>query len=85
MNLEFIILIGIFMITLAQVQRLRTLNAQQKADYEAKLAAQQELITNLTNAAADSTAVQAELDAFEMELTPTPAVTATSDAPTTAS
>ena len=58
---------------LEQIKRLRALNAQQKQDYESKLAASQEVITNLTNKLAENSItpeVESELNAFESELTP---------------
>lgn len=72
MVVEFLILIGVFAMTLDQVRRLRSLNAQQKADFEAKGAAYQLRITELEAqlATANDPAVQAELDAFEADLTP---------------
>ena len=54
---------------LEQIKRLRALNAQQKQDYEAKIAAMQEIINNLTNNAITPD-IEAELNAFESELTP---------------
>jgi len=58
---------------LDQIKKLRSLAEQQKLDYESKLAASQEIITNLTNQLAENTVtpeVQDELNAFEAELTP---------------
>ena len=54
---------------LEQIKRLRALNAQQKQDYEEKIAAMQEIINNLTNNAITPD-IEAELNAFESELTP---------------
>ena len=54
---------------LEQIKRLRALNAQQKQDYESKIAAMQEIINNLTNNAITPD-IEAELNAFESELTP---------------
>ena len=54
---------------LEQIKRLRALNAQQKQDYEAKIAAMQEIINNLSNNAITPD-IEAELNAFESELTP---------------
>ena len=54
---------------LDQIRRLRALNAQQKSDFENQLAAKQAQIDALT-AAAVTPEAQAELDAFEAELTP---------------
>lgn len=54
---------------LEQIKRLRALNAQQKQDYEAKIAAMQEIINNLTNNAITPD-IEAELNVFESELTP---------------
>ena len=54
---------------LEQIKRLRALNAQQKQDYEAKIAAMQEIINNLTNNAITPD-IESELNAFEAELTP---------------
>ncbi len=65
MVIEFLILIGVFAMTLDQVRRLRTLNAQQKAYYEALIAALESQL-----AAANDPTIQAELDAFEADLTP---------------
>lgn len=58
---------------LDQIKKLRSLAEQQKSDYESKLAASQEIITNLTNQLAENTVtpeVQDELNALEAELTP---------------
>ena len=58
---------------LDQIKKLRSLAEQQKSDYESKLAAGQEIITNLTNQLAENTVtpeVQDELNALEAELTP---------------
>ena len=65
MSLEFLLLIGVFAIMLEQIRRLRALVAQQKADYEAQLAALRNTIAGMHN-----DEVQTELDAFEAELTP---------------
>lgn len=54
---------------LDQIKKLRSLAEQQKSDYESKLAASQEIINNLTNNAITPD-VEAELNAFEAELTP---------------
>lgn len=67
-TLLFLIL-GVSIMILDQIKRLRALNAQQKQDYEAKIAAMQEIINNLTNNAITPD-VEAELNAFESELTP---------------
>lgn len=69
MSLEFLILIGVVIMLLDQIRRLRALNAQQKSDFENQLAAKQAQIDALT-AAAVTPEAQAELDAFEAELTP---------------
>ena len=71
-TLLFLIL-GVSIMILEQIKRLRALNAQQKQDYESKLAASQEVITNLTNKLAENSItpeVESELNAFESELTP---------------
>ena len=47
-TLLFLIL-GVSIMILEQIKRLRALNAQQKQDYESKIAAMQEIINNLTN------------------------------------
>ena len=72
MVVEFLILIGVFMVTLDQVRRLRSLNAQQKADFETYKTNCEAHAADLAArlAAATDPAVQAELDAFEAELTP---------------
>jgi len=67
-TLLFLIL-GVSIMILEQIKRLRALNAQQKQDYEAKIAAMQEIINNLTNNAITPD-IEAELNAFESELTP---------------
>jgi len=67
-TLLFLIL-GVSIMILEQIKRLRALNAQQKQDYEAKIAAMQEIINNLTNNAITPD-IEAELNAFEAELTP---------------
>lgn len=67
-TLLFLIL-GVSIMILDQIKRLRALNAQQKQDYEAKIAAMQEIINNLTNNAITPD-IEAELNAFESELTP---------------
>lgn len=64
MILEFLILIGVFAIMLEQIRRLRALVAQQKAAYEAQIAALQAAINNPD--------IQAELDAFEAEVNGNP-------------
>jgi len=65
------LILGVSIMILEQIKRLRALVEQMKQDYEAKLAAQQEIITNLTNNAI-TPEDQQELNAFESELTPTP-------------
>ena len=67
-TLLFLIL-GVSIMILEQIKRLSALNAQQKQDYEAKIAAMQEIINNLTNNAITPD-IEAELNAFESELTP---------------
>lgn len=67
-TLLFLIL-GVSIMILEQIKRLRALNAQQKQDYESKIAAMQEIINNLTNNAITPD-IEAELNAFESELTP---------------
>lgn len=67
-TLLFLIL-GVSIMILEQIKRLRALNAQQKQDYEAKIASMQEIINNLTNNAITPD-IEAELNAFESELTP---------------
>ena len=67
-TLLFLIL-GVSIMILEQIKRLRALNAQQKQDYEAQIAAMQEIINNLTNNALTPD-IEAELNAFESELTP---------------
>ena len=67
-TLLFLIL-GVSIMILEQIKRLRALNAQQKQDYEAKIAAMQEIINNLTNNAITPD-IEAELNAFESELAP---------------
>ena len=67
-TLLFLIL-GVSIMILEQIKRLRALNAQQKQDYEAKIAAMQEIINNLTNNAITPD-IESELNAFESELTP---------------
>ena len=67
-TLLFLIL-GVSIMILEQIKRLRALNAQQKQDYEEKIAAMQEIINNLTNNAITPD-IEAELNAFESELTP---------------
>ena len=67
-TLLFLIL-GVLIMVLEQIKRLRALNAQQKQDYEEKIAAMQEIINNLTNNAITPD-IEAELNAFESELTP---------------
>ena len=67
-TLLFLIL-GVLIMILEQIKRLRALNAQQKQDYEEKIAAMQEIINNLTNNAITPD-IEAELNAFESELTP---------------
>ena len=67
-TLLFLIL-GVSIMILEQIKRLRALNAQQKQDYEAKIAAMQEIINNLTNNAITPD-IESELNAFEAELTP---------------
>lgn len=69
-TLLFLIL-GATIMILEQIKRLRALAEQTKQDYEAKLAAQQEIINNLTNNAVTPD-VEAELNAFESELNNTP-------------
>lgn len=69
MSLEFLILIGVIAMLLDQIRRLRALNAQQKSNFENQLADKQAQIDALT-AAAVTPEAQAELDAFEAELTP---------------
>lgn len=54
---------------LEQIRRLRALVAQQKADYEAQLSVLRSTIAEMHNAT-EPLEVQAELDAFEAELTP---------------
>lgn len=61
MSLEFLILIGVFVIMLEQIRRLRARAAQQKAELESLL----NVVAGMHN-----DEVQAELDAFEAELTP---------------
>ena len=56
---------------LEQIRRLRALVAQQKADYEAQLSVPRNTIAEMHNAT-EPLEVQAELDAFEAELTPAP-------------
>ena len=51
---------------LEQIKRLRALNAQQKQDYESKIAAMQEIINNLTNNAITPD-IESELNAFESD------------------
>ena len=67
-TLLFLIL-GVSIMILEQIKRLRALNAQQKQDYEAKIAAMQEIINNLTNNAITPD-IESELNALESELTP---------------
>ena len=67
-TLLFLIL-GVSIMILEQIKRLRALNAQQKQDYESKIAAMQEIINNLTNNAITPD-VESELNAFESELAP---------------
>lgn len=67
-TLLFLIL-GVSIMILEQIKRLRALNAQQKQDHEAEIAAMQEIINNLTNNAITPD-IEAELNAFESELTP---------------
>ena len=67
-TLLFLIL-GVSIMILEQIKRLRALNAQQKQDYEAKIASMQEIINNLTSNAITPD-IEAELNAFESELTP---------------
>ena len=62
-TLLFLIL-GVSIMILEQIKRLRALNAQQKQDYEEKIAAMQEIINNLTNNAITPD-IEAELNAFE--------------------
>lgn len=69
-TLLFLIL-GVSIMILEQIKRLRALNAQQKQDYEAKIASMQEIINNLTNNAITPD-IESELNAFESELNPTP-------------
>lgn len=67
------LIFGVSIMILDQIKKLRSLAEQQKSDYESKLAASQEIITNLTNQLAENTVtpeVQDELNAFEAELTP---------------
>lgn len=53
---------------LEQIRRLRALVAQMKSDFAAKEAAYQHLITELE--IQNDHTIQAELDAFEADLTP---------------
>lgn len=69
-TLLFLIL-GVSIMILEQIKRLRALNTQQKQDYEAKISAMQEIINNLTNNAITPD-IESELNAFESELNPTP-------------
>lgn len=67
------LIFGVSIMILDQIKKLRSLAEQQKSDYESKLAASQEIITNLTNQLAENTVtpeVQDELNALEAELTP---------------
>jgi len=67
------LIFGASIMILEQIKKLRSLAEQQKSDYESKLAAGQEIITNLTNQLAENTVtpeVQDELNALEAELTP---------------
>lgn len=66
MSLEFLFLIGVFVIMLEQIRRLRMLVDQMKADYEARVA---DLEARL--AAANDPTIQLALDALEADLTPT--------------
>lgn len=72
MSIEFLLLIGVFIVFLEQIRRLRALNAQQKSDFESQLAAKQATIDSLTEQlnGVNSGEVQAELNALEAELTP---------------
>lgn len=67
-TLLFLIL-GVSIMILEQIKRLRALNAQQKQDYESKIASMQEIINNLTNNVITPD-IEVELNAFESELTP---------------
>lgn len=78
MSLEFLILIGVVIMLLDQIRRLRALNAQQKSDLENQLVAKQAQIDALT-AAAVTPEAQAELDAFEADLTSVPVADPTKD------
>lgn len=67
MVVEFLILIGVIMLILDQVRRIRAASQARITELEAKIVAQQSLIDNLTAGSAD---LQTELDNFESELKP---------------
>jgi len=65
MSVEFLILLGVLIMILDQIRRIRAASEQKVAALEAQLAEKQAQIDQLTNPD-----VQAELDAFEAEVTP---------------
>lgn len=67
MSIEFLILLGVSIVILDQIRRIRAAYEQKVAALEAQLAEKQAQIDQLTNPD-----VQAELDAFEAEVTPPP-------------
>lgn len=68
MSIEFLILLGVLIVILDQIRRIRAGHQQEIAALQAQLAEKQAQIDQLTNPD-----VQAELDAFEAEVTPAPA------------
>ena len=67
-TLLFLIL-GVSIMILEQIKRMRASHDKQKQDYEAKIASMQEIINNLTNNVITPD-IEVELNAFESELTP---------------
>lgn len=64
MAVEFLILLGVLIMILDQIRRIRAAYEQKIAAYEQKIAELQAQV---------NPDVQAELDAFEAEVTPAPA------------
>jgi len=68
MSVEFLILLGVSIMILDQIRRIRAAYEQKVAALESQLAEKQAMLDQITNPD-----VQAELDAFEAEVTPPPA------------